>query len=220
MVKFFPCHHGMERSQRGNAKREAYNGESIEDDGQPEPIPLPQTMFECSFRGCLYDKFKLPNSSGLCRSRKPQRRKGDGSRHDRSMDGWQVLLRRVRHPWKSVGDPQLYKVVSPYRTSPTGTPDTAVSLFVAIGLDDQGLSRWEPAHWRDAYNTGDIVDYNGVLRISDRWKRLLPDISCWVFNEIRRSWNGNQTVWRWTFRQIEAPWSQNTQRYERKLHLC
>ena len=64
----------------------------------------------------------------------------------------------------SVGDPQLYRVVQVHTSQADWTPDTATSLYDAIGLDDAGYPVWsQPAGAHDAYNTGDIVDYNGVL---------------------------------------------------------
>lgn len=64
----------------------------------------------------------------------------------------------------SVGDPQLYKVVQDHTSQADWTPDAVASLYVAVGLDDKGNTVWSPptgAH--DAYNTGDVVNYNGVL---------------------------------------------------------
>ena len=64
----------------------------------------------------------------------------------------------------SVGDPQLYKVVQAHTSQADWTPDVAASLFVAIGLDDKGYPVWsQPTGAHDAYNKGDIVDYNGTL---------------------------------------------------------
>ena len=63
-----------------------------------------------------------------------------------------------------VGDPQLYKVVQAHTSQADWTPDAAVSLFVAIGLDEEGYPVWsQPTGAHDAYNTGDVVDYNGTL---------------------------------------------------------
>lgn len=63
-----------------------------------------------------------------------------------------------------VGDPQLYKVVQAHTSQADWTPDKAVSLFVAIGLDEDGYPVWsQPTGAHDAYNKGDIVDYNGTL---------------------------------------------------------
>ena len=63
-----------------------------------------------------------------------------------------------------VGDPQLYKVVQAHTSQADWTPDATPALFVAIGLDDAGFPVWsQPTGAHDAYNTGDIVDYNGTL---------------------------------------------------------
>ena len=70
----------------------------------------------------------------------------------------------VTYGVNSVGDPQLYKVVQAHTSQSGWTPDTAVSLFTAIGLDDSGYPVWsQPTGAHDAYNKGDVVDYNGTL---------------------------------------------------------
>ena len=64
----------------------------------------------------------------------------------------------------SVGDPQLYKVVQAHTSQADWTPNTTASLYVAIGLDEQGYTVWsQPTGAHDAYNKGDIVNYNGTL---------------------------------------------------------
>lgn len=64
----------------------------------------------------------------------------------------------------SVGDPQLYKVAQAHTSQADWTPDSVPALYVAIGLDDKGYPVWsQPTGAHDAYNTGDIVDYNGTL---------------------------------------------------------
>jgi hypothetical protein len=63
-----------------------------------------------------------------------------------------------------VGDPQLYRVISSHTSQADWTPDVAVSLYKAIGLDNAGHPVWsQPTGAHDAYNTGDIVNYNGTL---------------------------------------------------------
>ncbi len=63
-----------------------------------------------------------------------------------------------------VGDPQLYKVAQDHTSQADWTPDKTPALFTAIGLDDAGYPVWsQPTGAHDAYNTGDVVDYNGVL---------------------------------------------------------
>ena len=70
----------------------------------------------------------------------------------------------VTYGENSVGDPQLYKVVQAHTSQVDWTPDVTTSLFVAIGLDDAGYPVWsQPTGAHDAYNAGDIVDYNGTL---------------------------------------------------------
>ena len=70
----------------------------------------------------------------------------------------------VTYGTNSVGDPQLYKVVQAHTSQADWTPDVVPSLFAAVGLDEQGYPVWsQPTGAHDAYNKGDIVDYNGTL---------------------------------------------------------
>ena len=63
-----------------------------------------------------------------------------------------------------VGDPQLYKVNQAHTSQADWTPGATPSLYTAIGLDDSGFPIWsQPTGAHDAYNTGDVVDYNGTL---------------------------------------------------------
>ena len=63
-----------------------------------------------------------------------------------------------------VGDPHLYKVVQAHTSQADWRPDVTPSLYVAIGLDEQGYPVWsQPTGAHDAYNKGDIVDYKGTL---------------------------------------------------------
>lgn len=64
----------------------------------------------------------------------------------------------------SVGDPQLYKVVQNHTSHADWKPDITPALYDAIGLDADGYPVWsQPTGAHDAYNTGDIVNYNGAL---------------------------------------------------------
>ena len=64
----------------------------------------------------------------------------------------------------AVGDPQLYQVLQEHTSSAEWTPDTAASLYKKIGVTEEGYPEWvQPLGASDAYNTGDIVSYNGVL---------------------------------------------------------
>ena len=70
----------------------------------------------------------------------------------------------VTHGENSVGDPQLYKVVQAHTSQADWEPDITPTLFVAVGLDEQGYPVWsQPTGAHDAYSKGDIVDYNGTL---------------------------------------------------------
>ena len=63
-----------------------------------------------------------------------------------------------------VGDPQLYKVNQDHTSQADWKPDVTPALYTAIGLDDSGYPVWsQPTGAHDAYNKGDIVNYNGVL---------------------------------------------------------
>jgi len=64
----------------------------------------------------------------------------------------------------NVGDPQLYRVVQDHTSQTDWIPDTTPALYVAIGLTEEGYPVWSrPTGAHDAYNIGDIVDYNGIL---------------------------------------------------------
>lgn len=64
----------------------------------------------------------------------------------------------------SAGDPQLYKVVLAHTSQVDWLPDIVPSLYVAVGLDDNGYPVWsQPTGAHDAYNVGDVVNYNGTL---------------------------------------------------------
>ena len=70
----------------------------------------------------------------------------------------------LRYGENGVGDPQLYKVIQAHTSQADWTPDKNASLFKAIGLNNSGYPVWsKPTGVHDAYNKGDIVDYNGIL---------------------------------------------------------
>lgn len=63
-----------------------------------------------------------------------------------------------------VGDPQLYKVNQAHTAQADWKPDATPALYTAVGLDDSGCPVWsQPTGAHDAYNAGDIVNYNGKL---------------------------------------------------------
>ena len=84
-------------------------------------------------------------------------------------DPWQLGMTYsvgdyVTYGVNGVGDPQLYKVAQPHTSQADWIPDKAPALYVAIGLNSDGYPTWsQPSGAHDAYNTGDIVDYNGTL---------------------------------------------------------
>lgn len=66
-----------------------------------------------------------------------------------------------------VGDPQLYRVVQAHTSAEEWPPASTPSLYEPLGLDDHGYPVWQqPSGAHDAYNKGDIVNYNGTLYIS------------------------------------------------------
>ena len=70
----------------------------------------------------------------------------------------------ISYGTNSIGDPQLYKVITGHTSQADWTPDTAASLFSAFGLDDDGYVIWaQPSGAHDAYKKGDIVNYKGTL---------------------------------------------------------
>lgn len=67
----------------------------------------------------------------------------------------------------SVGDPQLYRVEQDHVSQEDWKPNENRALYTPIGLTDEGYPIWaRPTGAHDAYNTGDIVEYNGVLKRS------------------------------------------------------
>jgi hypothetical protein len=75
-----------------------------------------------------------------------------------------VINEKFIYGTNEVGDPQLYRVVQAHISQADWTPDTATSLYDAIGLNKEGYPIWsKPTGAHDAYNNGDIVDYEGTL---------------------------------------------------------
>ncbi len=70
----------------------------------------------------------------------------------------------VSYGTNPVGDPQLYKVVQAHVSQTDWAPSATPALYDAFGLDESGYPIWaQPSGAHDAYNTGDIVNYNGTL---------------------------------------------------------
>ena len=78
-------------------------------------------------------------------------------------DEWAVNVKYVTGEWvaygvNAVGDPQLYQVLQDHTSAAEWTPDTATSLYKAVGIDPSGIPLWvQPLGATDAYNLGDIV---------------------------------------------------------------
>ena len=71
----------------------------------------------------------------------------------------------ISYGTNSAGDPQLYKVVQAHTSQDNWRPGAGTeSLYDAFGLDESGYPLWaQPSGAHDAYNQGDIVNYNGTL---------------------------------------------------------
>ena len=83
----------------------------------------------------------------------------------------------------TAGDPQLYKVVQAHASQADWLPDATPALYDPIGLDESGHPVWtRPSGAHDAYNTGDIVSYNGTL-----YKSLI-DGNTWSPEEYPAGW--------------------------------
>ena len=83
----------------------------------------------------------------------------------------------------SVGDAQLYQVLQDHTSAEEWTPDTATSLYKAIGITEDGYPEWvQPLGASDAYNTGDIVSYN------DKLYKSLIDGNVWAPDAYPAGW--------------------------------
>ena len=78
-------------------------------------------------------------------------------------DEWAVNVKYVTGEWvaygvNAVGDPQLYQVLQDHTSAAQWTPNTATSLYKAVGIDPSGIPLWvQPLGATDAYKLGDIV---------------------------------------------------------------
>lgn len=90
----------------------------------------------------------------------------------------------VSYGVNAVGDPQLYKVAQPHTSQEIYPPGSGTeSLYTVFGLDDSGYPVWsQPSGAHDAYNTGDIVNYNGTLY------RSLVDGNTWAPDAYPAGW--------------------------------
>ena len=82
---------------------------------------------------------------------------------DRKYDADTILKYGVNED----GETQLYRVVQAHTSQEQHTPDKVDSLYKKIGFEDDGTAIWtQPLGATDAYQTGDIVSYNGQVWIS------------------------------------------------------
>lgn len=64
----------------------------------------------------------------------------------------------------AVGDAQLYQVLQDHTSAGEWAPDVTTSLYKKIGVTEEGYPEWvQPLGASDAYNTGDVVSYKGIL---------------------------------------------------------
>ena len=83
----------------------------------------------------------------------------------------------------AVGDAQLYQVLQDHTSSDVWKPDISPSLYKAIGVTDEGYPVWvQPLGASDAYNTGDVVSYNGTLY------RSIIDNNVWAPDVYPQGW--------------------------------
>lgn len=90
-----------------------------------------------------------------------------------------------RYGENAVGDAQLYQVLLDHTSAEEWTPGASPSLYKAIGVTGDGYPKWvQPLGASDAYNTGDIVSYNGVLYEST------IDNNVWSPADYPQGWEG------------------------------
>lgn len=83
----------------------------------------------------------------------------------------------------AVGDPQLYQVLQEHTSAEHWKPNETASLYKAIGVTENGYPEWvQPLGASDAYNTGDIVSYNGTL-----YKSII-DGNVWSPSDYPQGW--------------------------------
>ena len=76
--------------------------------------------------------------------------------------------RIVKYGVNADSETQLYTVIQAHTSQANWTPDTAVSMFKAVGFTDSGVSVWtQPLGATDAYMKGDIVSHNDKTWTSD-----------------------------------------------------
>lgn len=70
----------------------------------------------------------------------------------------------VKYGVNKYGETQLYTVISDHTSQEDWTPDKATSLFKIVGYTEDGTPIWsQPILYDDAWEIGDIVEYDGQL---------------------------------------------------------
>jgi len=89
----------------------------------------------------------------------------------------------ISYGTNNVGDPQLYQVLQAHTSTEEWTPDTATSLYKAIGISENGIPTWvQPLGSSDSYMIGDEVMYNDVHY------RSLVDNNVWSPDSYPDGW--------------------------------
>ena len=74
----------------------------------------------------------------------------------------------VKYGVNADGETQLYTVIQAHTSQALWTPDTAVSLFKAVGFTDSDVAVWtQPLGATDAYMKGDVVSHKDKTWTSD-----------------------------------------------------
>ena len=95
----------------------------------------------------------------------------------------------IRKGVNTTGDPQLYKIAQAHTSQADWPPESTPALYTPLGLTESGYPVWSrPSGAHDAYNKGDIVDFNGTL------KRSTIDGNTWSPDEYPGGWETFEEV--------------------------
>ena len=87
----------------------------------------------------------------------------------------------VKYGQNTMGDPILYQILSDHTSQAQYPPDIDNTHYKKVGETADGTPKWvQPVGAVDAYDKGDIVDYNGVKYISTIDANVwAPDVYGW-----------------------------------------
>ena len=95
----------------------------------------------------------------------------------------------IRKGENATGDPQLYKIIQTHTPQADWDPAGAPALYIPLGLSKTGYPVWSrPSGVHDAYNEGDIVDFDGALY------RSTMDGNIWSPSEYPSGWEAFEEV--------------------------